>query len=128
MIFEERLHDQAARTRQWHIDRRVAIALGRDETLRHLEHARIGCESARRKACSQHAVGRRATGMERLRHGAKHRFQPGRLGAGKTKRNLRLIEIEQEPGRGGRTERASMLKRQIAKLEEDHDIRVLMAA
>ena len=33
---------------------------------------------------------------------------PGRLGAIKTKRNshLRLIEIEQEPGRGGRTERA----------------------
>jgi hypothetical protein len=47
-----------------------------------------------RKACSQHAVGRGSTGMERLGHGAKHRFQPGRLGAGKTKRNghLRLIE------------------------------------
>jgi hypothetical protein len=44
--------------------------------------------------------------LERLRHGAKHRFQAGRLGAGKTKRNrhLRLIEIEQEPSRCGRTE------------------------
>ena len=63
VIFEERLHDQAARTRQWHIDRRIAVALGRDEALRHLEHARIGCESARRKACSQHAVGHGATGM-----------------------------------------------------------------
>ena len=46
--------------------------------------------------------------MERLCHGAEHRFQPGRLGAGKTQRNrhLPLVEIEQQPCRCCRAERA----------------------
>src|ERR1700747_3387151 len=67
VIFEERLHDKAAGTRQWPTDRQIPVALSRDEALRHLEHTRIGRESARRKACSQHAVGRGATSMERFR-------------------------------------------------------------
>src|ERR1700746_1877240 len=62
VVFEERLHNQAARTWQWHFDRRITVALGCNEAPRHLENARIGSESARGKACSQHAIGRGATG------------------------------------------------------------------
>src|SRR6185437_3396794 len=56
----------------------------------------------------EHAVLRRLAGMERLAHGAEHRFEPGRLRPGNAERGGGGggIEAEQVGGAGRRTEAA----------------------
>jgi len=63
-------------------------------------------ESARREPGRKNAICRSPAGVERLRHGAEHRFQSGRLGPGETKRDchLRVVEVHQQAGRRGSAE------------------------
>src|SRR3979409_384024 len=57
-------------------------------------------ESARREPGRKNAICRSPAGVERLRHGAEHRFQSGRLGPGEPKRDCHLRVVAVHTPRG----------------------------
>src|SRR5690349_13471932 len=88
--------------------RRIGVeirALSLGEALLAFEHVATAGEAARRKRRGNQAILRRLAGMERLAHGAEHRFEPGRLRPGDAERGGGSCRVESEE-MGARRRRA----------------------
>src|SRR5690606_71339 len=103
VVLEEHVGGVPARAEP--LDRRLRpelVGLGVGEALGAVEHVLARGEAARREPCRAQPVLGRTSGVQRLAHGAEHRLEPGRRGAGDTERARRRRRIEAEHPRARR--------------------------
>ena len=102
MILKQVALDIPAADRGLHRAFRIEVrAVRAREALAALQYVGAAGEASRRQLGAHHPVVRSLARVQRLAHGAEHRFQPGGLGAGDAQRGGEFIGVQAHQVRAG---------------------------